>query len=76
MKGEATDQDTPQLSREDSRFLAEKLTHMSKLMQRQIDTCFHCGQKVTKLEKVGRSVFGRPCGCRLWQGNVPDAWKF
>jgi hypothetical protein len=68
-------QPTPKLSREDNRFLAEALTKMAQLMSRKSEMCFHCGRQVQTLEKIGRSVYANPCGCRLWQGTVPDAWK-
>jgi len=34
--------------------------------------CIHCDMLVTAVEKIGRSSYARPCGCRLWQGDVPD----
>lgn len=45
------------------------------LIARRSDVCPHCGQHVTALEQVGRSVYARPCGCRQYQGTVPEAWK-
>ena len=57
------------------KFAAEAMEKMANLMQRKTDQCVHCGQPVQRLKKVGRSVYAYPCGCRLWQGTVPDAWK-
>lgn len=51
------------------------MTQMAELMQRKTDKCFRCQQTIVSLEKVGRSVYARPCGCRLYQGVVPDAWR-
>jgi len=54
---------------------AEMMEKMSNLMQRKIEECFRCGTTVKAMEKIGRCVYARPCGCRLWQGTVPGAWK-
>jgi hypothetical protein len=35
------------------------------------DKCPHCGKTIEKKEQVGRCVYGRPCGCRLYQGRLP-----
>ena len=38
------------------------------------DTCPHCGERIEWLRQVSRSVY-TSCGCRLWQGRIPAAWK-
>ncbi len=58
-----------------ARAAVEALTRMANLMSRESDVCMHCGQPVTKLVQVGRCVHAEPCGCRLWQGTVPEAWR-
>ena len=63
------------LSEEDNKFLAEALTKMAMLMKRETDQCMRCSSTVQAMEKIGRCVYARPCGCRLWQGTIPDAWK-
>ena len=60
---------------ETMKFVAQKMEHMANLMQRKTDQCVHCSATIKAMEKIGRSVYARPCGCRLWQGTVPDAWK-
>lgn len=50
----------------------EKLNALSDGSSRN---CIHCGAIVTSMRKVGRCVYAEPCGCRLWQGDVPPAWK-
>lgn len=35
------------------------------------DICPHCHKPIEKYEQVGRCVYGRPCGHRLYQGKVP-----
>jgi len=55
--------------------VSEALTKLVALSKRETDECFLCGRKVERMSKVGRCVYARPCGCRLWQGTVPDAWK-
>jgi len=51
------------------------LVAMANLMSRESDTCPRCGQTLTGMEQIGRCVYGKPCGCRLWQGEVPEAWR-
>lgn len=65
----------PELSEEDKKMISEFMTNMADLMQKKTDKCIRCRTQIKALEKVGRSVYARPCGCRLWQGTVPDAWK-
>jgi hypothetical protein len=64
-----------ELSEEDEKFIGEKLTQIAQLMQGTSKVCLHCGHTIQAMEKIGRSVYARPCGCRLWQGNVPEAWR-
>lgn len=37
--------------------------------------CLHCKQPVDRFEKIGRSVYAYPCGCRQYQGDVPERDK-
>lgn len=55
--------------------VAEFLVSLDAFCDRKNEDCPHCGDYVTRLEKVGRSVYVRPCNCRLYQGDVPPAWK-
>lgn len=32
--------------------------------------CPYCQTKIEQKEQVGRCVYARPCGCRLYQGRV------
>lgn len=41
----------------------------------ELGACLHCKQSLSHVEHIGRSVYGRPCGCRLYQGNGKDAVK-
>ncbi len=59
---------------ERDRQVSEALEGMAKLMRRETDICFQCGKQITSMQKVGKCVYAS-CGCRLWQGHVPDAWK-
>lgn len=52
----------------------EFLRKLAEFSERKTDVCPRCGHKVTELRQVGRSVYAS-CGCRLWQGFVPEAWK-
>lgn len=51
--------------------LVEKII---KFQAHETEMCPYCGQHVTSLQQVGRSVYGS-CGCRLWQGSIPAVWK-
>lgn len=51
------------------------LIGMYELSTRKSEDCLRCGQPLTGIEKPGRSLYGVPCGCRLWQGEIPEAWK-
>jgi hypothetical protein len=57
------------------KFVADFLTRLTDFNDGKTDLCIHCGKQVKSLEKIGRCVYARPCGCRLWQGGVPKAWK-
>lgn len=53
----------------------EKFLENLKLFNDRVDDdCLVCGKKVTQLVKRGRCVYAQPCGCRLWQGQIPGAW--
>lgn len=47
---------------------------LQEVARREHDTCPYCTTPIDILQQVGRSVYARPCGCRLWQGYVPEAW--
>jgi hypothetical protein len=55
--------------------VAEYLTKLAAFNKRETDICIYCGKQVKSLRKVGRCVYASPCGCRVWQGNVPEAWR-
>ena len=66
---------TPEQIAERNKHIAALMEGMTNLMQRKSDVCYQCGKQVTQLDKVGRCVYARPCGCRLWQGSVPKEWS-
>lgn len=51
------------------------MKRMAQLMSGESRECLECHEPITALEQVGRCVYARPCGCRQYQGTVPDAWK-
>lgn len=51
------------------------LTQLVAFETRQNEDCPHCRRRVDQLRQVGRCVYASPCGCRLWQGKVPEAWR-
>lgn len=63
------------LSEDEEKRLADFLQRMTDFTFRKTEDCIHCGKHVSRLQKVGRCVYASPCGCRLWQGNIPAAWR-
>lgn len=55
--------------------LLQFMTALGSFITRESDLCPHCEERVEKLELVARSVYLRPCNCRLWMGRIPEAWK-
>lgn len=53
----------------------ESMKRLAGLMSGESRECLECHEPITALEQVGRCVYARPCGCRQYQGTVPDAWK-
>lgn len=37
--------------------------------------CPQCKTPLTGQRQVGRSVYGEPCGCRMYQGEVTPKWR-
>lgn len=71
-----TDDDTDRaLPPEVAKAAIQALTRMANLMSGNADVCMHCGAKVSRLVQVGRCVVAEPCGCRQYQGTVPERWK-
>ena len=48
------------------------LVSILEISSGNFDICPHCGAEIEELKQVGRSVYGS-CGCRLYQGFVPQS---
>ena len=59
---------------EEERWINEVVSAFEALVAHKSDICPQCGLQITTMRQVGRCVYGS-CGCRLFQGTVPDAWK-
>ena len=59
---------------ERDRQLAEAIKGITDLESRKSDICPHCGKQIVSMKQVGRCVYAS-CGCRLWQGRIPAAWR-
>lgn len=66
---------TVNLTPEDEQRIALLIENLTKLDAGESDQCPHCGKKIEAMQEVGRCVYLMPCGCRLWQGQIPPAWK-
>lgn len=65
-----------QESTQEEKLIAEfmgRMATVSEMANGRRDTadCVQCGQLLTKLDQVGRSVYGRPCNHRQYQGRLP-----
>lgn len=65
-----TDEELAEQNSEIEKFLERFV----KFRQHETDICPHCGKQVAMLYMVGRCSYG-DCGCRLWQGKIPEAWR-
>lgn len=54
--------------------ISEFVEHMNRLEKRETDLCPYCGTPIVSLHKIVRCVYASPCNCRLWQGDIPQAW--
>lgn len=65
----------PDLTPEQEQDIARFITRLAQFEAGEIEECPHCGATVKSMQKVGRCVYSHPCGCRLWQGEIPPAWQ-
>jgi hypothetical protein len=63
------------LTDDENEYVAAFLKRMTDLDARTTEDCCYCGKHIYRMEKIGRCIYARPCGCRLWQGHIPRAWK-
>jgi hypothetical protein len=49
--------------------------HYRALTRRERTDCPDCGATILVMVEVGGNTFARPCGHRLWLGDVPEAWQ-
>ena len=57
---------TPEQSRAAAAFLKELFAGV---------TCPWCHMTIEEKEQIGRSVYVKPCGCRLYQGKLKGQGK-
>lgn len=55
--------------------LADYFRNFTAFMKKEHQNCPQCCQHVTSIEQVGRCVYAKPCGCRVYQGKVPEVWQ-
>lgn len=60
---------------EEKRQLAAWFTRFAAFESGESDACPQCGETVESAEEIGRCVYARPCGCRVFQGELPERWK-
>lgn len=63
--------DTPPLTLEEAEAASSFLSRLARFMDGSEPVCPRCGRPVTDARKVGRCVYGNPCGCRMYQGDLP-----
>ncbi len=67
--------DDPELTKREQEMTDRYVKWSFDFNDRKVTTCYFCGREVQSLRQVGRSVYANPCGCRLWAGGIPEAWK-
>lgn len=58
-----------------NQLVAKMFTNIISFLERETEDCPHCGKHATGCEQIGRSVYARPCGCRVAQARLHDNWK-
>lgn len=61
---------TPDEIEAERREIAKAITAWAENLMAGI--CPHCGSAIEQKEQVGRCVYARPCGCRLYQGQLSE----
>lgn len=56
------------------RAVSQFLEGIEALSSGKSDVCPHCGKQITSMRQVRRCVYAS-CGCRLWQGTIPQRWR-
>lgn len=64
--------DKQEMSPEVAAIATQFLTDMLECLTKKPDTCMRCHNPLTTVKKIGRSLYALPCGCRLYQGNLPS----
>lgn len=64
-----TREEAEEQSRESERAIAEWSRKLAN------DICPNCDAAITAMDQVGRCVYARPCGHRLYQGTVPERFQ-
>lgn len=59
----------------DQSTLRQFLENLTGLSDGTSDTCPQCNEPIKEMKQVGRSVYGYPCGHRLYQGTIPPHWR-
>jgi hypothetical protein len=55
--------------------VADFIRALGALWARRSETCPYCHAHVDAMQQIGRCVYAQPCGCRLGQAHVPEAWR-
>lgn len=63
------------LSEHDAKLAREYIGSLLAFMGGTSDQCLHCQKAISYAVKRGRAVYAYPCGCRLYQGDVPEWLK-
>lgn len=64
-----------ELSEEDEKQIQVFIQRLNDVSSGKSDLCIHCQKPFTALTQVGRCVYAAPCGCRQYQGTLPEKWK-
>lgn len=65
----------PKLPPELEKEIAEFMTRLASFCEKKSTACPYCLQEVRSMEKLEGCVYLFPCHHRLWNGDLPEAWK-
>lgn len=60
------------ISKEDSEYIVGFLREMLEIISGKTRLCPRCYEPLGTMVKDGECLYGVPCGCRLWQGELPE----
>jgi hypothetical protein len=64
--------DEKKLDPERLEIAADVMKALVRMLKGEQDACLHCSAKIGQLYQNGDCVYADPCGCRQYQGTLPN----